>query len=82
MPYVTSVERIGIEKGLQQGRQEGWQQGETALLERQLSRRFGPLSTETRNRLASSTLEQLGQWADNILDAKSLEDVFASHRSK
>jgi hypothetical protein len=27
MPYVTSVERIGIEKGLQQGIQEGERQG-------------------------------------------------------
>lgn len=27
MPYVTSVERIGIEKGRQQGRQQGWQEG-------------------------------------------------------
>jgi len=27
MPYVTSVERIGIEKGLQQGLQQGIQQG-------------------------------------------------------
>jgi predicted transposase YdaD len=69
----------GLLQGRQEGRQEGRQQGETALLERLLSRRFGPLSAETRNRLASSTLEQLGQWADNILDAKSLEDVFASH---
>ncbi len=25
MPYVTSIERMGIEKGLQQGRQEGLQ---------------------------------------------------------
>ena len=25
MPYITSVERLGIEKGLQQGRQEGRQ---------------------------------------------------------
>jgi flagellar biosynthesis/type III secretory pathway protein FliH len=27
MPYVTSVERIGIEKGMQQGLQQGMQQG-------------------------------------------------------
>ncbi|MEF8716388.1 MAG: hypothetical protein V5B35_13650 [Candidatus Accumulibacter necessarius] len=30
MPYITSVERIGIEKGIQQG----MQQWESALLER------------------------------------------------
>lgn len=83
MPYITSVERIGIEKGIEQGMrqgmQQGIQQGETAVLERQLTRRFGPLSPETRNRLADATLEQIEHWADNILDAQSVEDVFANH---
>jgi predicted transposase YdaD len=27
MPYITSIERMGIEKGLQEGRQEGRQEG-------------------------------------------------------
>lgn len=75
MPYITSVERIGIEKGMQQGRQQGMQRGEAAVLERQLTRRFGPLSPETRARLANAPLDQLEHWADNILDADSLEDV-------
>lgn len=79
MPYITSVERIGIEKGIQQGMQQGMQQGEAALLERQLIRRFGPLAPETRGRLANAPLDRLGRWADNILDARSLEDVFADH---
>ncbi len=45
MPYITSVERIGIQKGLQQGLQRGLQQG--ALEESQqliietLDERFG-----------------------------------------
>ena len=83
MPYITSIERIGIEKGrqegIQQGRQEGKQEGKQELLERQLTRRFGPLSAETRARLANAPLEQLGQWADNILDAQSLDAVFTGH---
>ncbi len=37
MPYVTSAECFGIEKGRQEGRQEG----EAALLKRLLARRFG-----------------------------------------
>lgn len=28
MPYVTSVERIGMEKGLEKGREEGWEKGQ------------------------------------------------------
>ena len=75
MPYITSVERIGIEKGMQQG----MRQGESALLERQLTRRFGPPSAETLARLQAATVEQLEQWAENILDATMLEDVFKDH---
>lgn len=83
MPYITSVERIGIEKGMQQGkiegRLEGKLEGETTLLERLLTRRFGPPSADTQARLKTATLEQLEQWADNILDAVTLEDVFKNH---
>ncbi len=66
MPYITSVERIGIEKGMQQGMQQGLQQGEAALIERQLNRRFGQLSAETLARLQTATLEQLEQWSCNV----------------
>jgi flagellar biosynthesis/type III secretory pathway protein FliH len=79
MPYITSVERIGIEKGMQQGMQQGMRQGESALLERQLTRRFGPPSAETRARLQAATVEQLEQWAENILDATTLEEGFKDH---
>ena len=40
----------------QQGLQQGLQQGKVALLERQLSKRFGPLNESTRNRLNNATL--------------------------
>jgi hypothetical protein len=83
MPYITSVERIGIEKGLQQGMQQGMQQGkiegEASILERQLTKRFGPLAEETRSRLASASLDQLDLWADRILDAPTLAAVFDGH---
>jgi hypothetical protein len=46
MPYVTSVERIGIEKGLEQGRKEGLQQGLRQGLQQALvlglKLKFGP----------------------------------------
>ncbi len=71
MPYITSVERIGIEKGMRQG--------ESALLERQLTRRFGPPSAEALGRLNAATVEELEQWAENILDATTLEEVFKDH---
>jgi hypothetical protein len=60
----------------QQGLQEGLQQGKVALLERMLSKRFGPLNESTRSRLNNATLLQLEDWAERLLDAPTLKDVF------
>ena len=91
MRYVTSIERLATERGMQLGMQQGMQQGklegklegkfegEVALLTRQLTKRFGPLSDATRQRLDTATLAQLDTWADRILDADSLDAVFAEH---
>jgi hypothetical protein len=72
MPYITSVERIGFKKGIEQG----LQQGEALVLKRLLTRRFGPLPEEVENKLAQADRSQLESWADRVLDAKSLEEVF------
>ena len=91
MRYVTSVERLAIERGLQQGIQQGIQhgklegklegilEGEATVLERQLTKRFGPLSDETRGRLKSASAAQLELWAERILDAPTLAAVFEDH---
>jgi hypothetical protein len=41
MPYITSVERIGMQQGLEQGRQEGLRRGLLAGLEVALAAKFG-----------------------------------------
>lgn len=73
----------GMQKGMQQGRQEGMQQGmqkgELNVLLRLLTRRFGPLDSATKLRLQEASSEELERWADNILDAASLDEVFAGH---
>ena len=91
MRYVTSVERLAIERGLQQGIQQGIQQGklegklegilegEATVLERQLAKRFGPLSDETRGRLKSASAAQLELWAERILDAPTLAAALEDH---
>ncbi len=84
MPYVTSVERMGIEKGRQEGRlegrlegrQEGRLEGEAAVLKRLLIRRFGPLPEWVEPRLAQAGQADLERWADRVLDAPTLTDVF------
>ena len=81
MPYITSVERIGIEKGIQQGIQQGVAkgvgQGEAKLLRLLIQQRFGPLSDETEARLAQAAPEQLEAWALQVLTATTLDDIFA-----
>jgi hypothetical protein len=74
MPYITSIERIGIEKGLQQG----FQQGEAFMLTRLLTRRFGPLPDWATERLAQASREELEQWAERVLEAQRLEDVLVT----
>jgi hypothetical protein len=49
----------------------------TSNVQKQRDTRFGPLSPDTRLRLQDATPEQLERWADRILDAQRLDDVFA-----
>lgn len=69
----------GLREGILLGRQEGRQEGESTVLLRQLSRRFGPLSAAMTERLQKASSAELERWADNVLDARSLEEVFRAH---
>jgi predicted transposase/invertase (TIGR01784 family) len=70
-------ERSEIRAAIEKGKLEGKLEGEAAILERQLTKRFGPLDETCRARLHSATVEQLECWADRILDAKTVDVVFA-----
>lgn len=67
-PYITSIERLGIKRGIQQG--------EVSLLQRMLTRRFGPLPDWAVQRLQEAVPAQLEEWGERLLDADSLEAVF------
>ncbi|MGQ5489538.1 Rpn family recombination-promoting nuclease/putative transposase [Thauera sp. ZXT1-4] len=67
----------GIEKGIARGIEKGIQQGLAQSLQRQLNRRFGPLSAEVTLQLENATPEQLETWTDRVLDARTIEEVFA-----
>jgi len=64
-----------------EGRSEGWTEGRTEgeaqMLRRQLTRRFGPLPEWANLRLQKADSAQLEMWADQVLEAKTLEGVFA-----
>jgi hypothetical protein len=88
MAYITSFERIGIKKGIQegmqqgiqegmqQGIQEGIQQGEYAILQHQLQRKFRQIPPQYLDMLLKADSETLLRWSETILDAKSLAEVF------
>ncbi len=79
MKYVTSVERLAVERGQMTGRLEGKLEGKLEALTRLLTRRFGPLPEWVAERLASATVEQLEAWFDSGVDAATLAEVLGGH---
>ena len=53
-------------------------EGRAETILRLMTKRFGPLPPETKDRVRSATLHELERWTDRILDAKTLADVFAA----
>ena len=74
IPVIERHKAEGRAEGLEQGRVDG----ERAVLERLLLRRFGALSPEVEDRVAKASASDLEAWADNVLDAETLDDVFNS----
>ena len=74
---MTVAERLE-KRGEARGLLEGEAKGRNAILSRQLSKRFGlnTLDIRMQERLRNATPEQLDRWAERILDAKTLEEVF------
>ena len=59
-------------------RKEGETLGRIATVLRQLARRFGAVPQEVADRVRSATLVELDLWTDRILDAKTIDGVFAA----
>ena len=71
MPYITSVERRGIE----QGRQEGRQQGEATLVLRLLNRRIGQVTANIQEQVRQLSVEQLEDLGEALLDFENQVDL-------
>lgn len=52
------------------------QQGCQGMQAHLLERRSGPLTADIRARFQDASQSELAHWADNILTASSLDDVF------
>lgn len=66
----------GRQMGIQQGLQEGLQQGRVGMLARLMTRRFGVLDEGVLARLRNASPEELERWADRMLDARTLDELF------
>jgi len=75
MPYITSVERIGFERGVEQGIEQGIEQGERSLVLRLLTRRVGEVPEPMRTQIEALSIPQLELLGEALLDFTSLSDL-------
>ncbi len=79
VPYITSVERIGYDRGRQEGREEGQEEGAQrqarSLLRRLLTRKLGPLSDRTIAHINTLSIAQLEALGEALLDFQSIADL-------
>jgi hypothetical protein len=73
MQIVTSWMEEGIEQGIERGRK----QGELALLNRLLTRRFGSLSPQLQEQVENLSIPQLEELGEALLDFSSIDDLSA-----
>ncbi len=67
---------LNIGAARREGLKEGREDGQRHTLQRPTGSRFGELPGWATERLASATAEQLEAWADEILVAARLNEVF------
>nr|WP_242041892.1 DUF4351 domain-containing protein [Alkalinema sp. FACHB-956] len=82
VPYITSVERIGYDRGKVEGRQEGRLEEaqrslerERSLILRQLTRKVGALPDHTLDCINALSIEHLESLGEALLDFESIEDL-------
>jgi hypothetical protein len=66
----------GRQEGRQEGQQEGLQKGESAILLRLIQLKFGPPDAAIRHRVESAPADTLLSWAERILTATSMDELF------
>jgi hypothetical protein len=64
------------EEGRREGLEKGLEEGQRAIVRRQLVSKFGPLPESVERRLEAATPVELERYADDILDAERMSDIF------
>ncbi len=69
--------REGRKEGLQKGFEQGSQRAAYSILAQLIQKRFGPIPSWAEERMRKASAEELQQWAENILDAPDLDNLFS-----
>ncbi len=67
--------RLGLQEGIELGRQIA---GGVAILRRMMERKFGGVSERVEKHFSTASADQLLVWADRLLDAETVDDIFGS----
>jgi Domain of unknown function (DUF4351) len=73
--YITSVERIGYDRGLQEGEEGGAIRQARSILFRLLSRKVGSISDQAIDHINALSIAQLESLGDALLDFESIADL-------
>ena len=65
----------GMEEGLEKGIVKGIAKGEALVLQRLLTKRFGPLPADAVQAISTASTEQIGAWLDRLFEARSLDEA-------
>jgi predicted transposase YdaD len=76
-PAIRQGLEKGLEQGLEQGLEKGREQGERLVIFRLITKRFGAIPSWAKQRLESLTAPELEKVELRLLDAKSLDELFA-----
>jgi hypothetical protein len=77
--YQSEFAKRYVAQGVQQGVQQGGTEGRLALVSRLLALRFGPLTTEVRDRLRLASIDELDAIGERILCASTLQQALGVH---
>ncbi len=77
LSYQPYGERLPFQEGLDDRLDEGALRGQRKVLAKQLRFKFGPLEPNAEARLAAANAEELENWTERILLAKSLEEIWS-----
>ena len=74
MPYITSVEEIGYDRGIEEANGL-WLERERSLIVRLLTRKVGRISAYVMAQLNCLSVDRLESLGESLLDFNSLEDL-------